>query len=110
MLQQKNGGPATNGTTTKNHTTKFYDHSNALARRRRASHRCQPLDCGCRVRDPWVCRCHDPELTEHQIEAAIEAAEFLLDHGLTPLFTIPVRRALWRVGRRDLATLTEVGA
>ncbi|PEG58592.1 hypothetical protein CQY21_21580 [Mycolicibacterium boenickei] len=80
----------------------------ALDRRRKAAHRCQPLECGCQ--DPWICRCHDPELTDQQIEAAINAAELLLQHGLMPLFTIPTRRALWRVGRRDLATLTEVVA
>lgn len=33
MLQQKNGGPATNGTTTTNHTTKFCNQYTAAAER-----------------------------------------------------------------------------
>lgn len=90
---------------TTNHTLSL--DLSALDRRRKAAHRCQPLECGCR--DSWTCRCHDnPELTDRQIEAAIDAAEHLLSHQLTPQFTIPTRRALWRAGRRDLATLTEV--
>lgn len=80
--------------------------SQQLTRRRHAAQRSEPLDCGCS--DPWICRCHDPELTDRQIEAAINAAEYLLAHKLPPLLTIPVRRALWRAGRRDLATITEV--
>lgn len=90
---------------TSNHTVSL--DLTALDRRRKAAHRCEPLECGCR--DSWTCWCHDnPELTDRQIEAAINAAEYLLAHKLPPLLAIPVRRALWRAGRRDLATITEV--
>lgn len=95
MNTQKKGGP-TAGTTLSN-TTNFSDQS---TRRRTAAARCEPLECGCR--DPWTCRCRTIEPTT---EAAIQAAEHLLQNGLQPLFSVAQGRALWRAGRRDLATL-----
>lgn len=76
----------------------------ACRRRRAASYRAVPLDCGCR--DPWTCTCHDPQPSERMTDAAVDAAEYLLRHGLPPIFSIDQGRALWRAGRRDLAVLT----
>lgn len=75
----------------------------ACRRRRDASYRVEPLDCGCR--DPWTCRCHDSQPSERMTDAAADAAEYLLHHGLPPIFSIDQGRALWRAGRRDLAVM-----
>jgi hypothetical protein len=68
-------------------------------RRRRASGRLMPLDCGCR--DPWTCRCTRPPLSENFIDAGAQAAQHLLDVGYPPLLELDVLRALWRRGGDD---------
>jgi hypothetical protein len=42
-------------------------------------------------------------LTDHQLDSAVAAAEYLLGLGLPPLFQLDVLRALWRRGDRQLA-------
>ena len=63
-------------------------------RRRAASWRLVPLDCGCR--DPWPCRCTSPALSDAALDGWRDAANHVLAGGLTPLVPIEVRRALWR--------------
>jgi hypothetical protein len=70
-----------------------------LRRRRAASWRLPPLDCGCR--DPWPCRCSEPPLSEHALDGWRDAALRLLFDGRVPLLPIEVRRALWKRGGPD---------
>ena len=42
------------------------------------------------------------KLSEKQIEAAAEAAEYLLAQGLMPIFNLDTLRAMWRAGHRAL--------
>ncbi|ORB16875.1 hypothetical protein BST37_05880 [Mycobacterium noviomagense] len=65
-----------------------------MRRRRAASWRLVPLDCGCR--DPWPCRCTQPPLTDCQLDGWRDAAQHVLDEGYMPLVPLEVRRALWR--------------
>jgi hypothetical protein len=74
---------------------------NALRRRRLASQRMVPLDCGCR--DPWPCRCTDPPLTERMVDGWRDAALHVLPTGHIPLLPLEARQALWRRGGRDRA-------
>ena len=71
----------------------------ALRRRRLASQRCVPLDCGCR--DPWPCRCTEPPLTERQVDYWRDAVLHVLDTGCMPLLPLEARQALWRRGGAD---------
>lgn len=68
-------------------------------RRHAASRRLVPLDCGCR--DPWVCRCTDPPLSEHALDGWRDAALHVLGGGQMPLLPIEVLRALYRRGGPD---------
>lgn len=71
-----------------------------LGRRRNQSNRSVPLDCGCR--DGWTCRCTQPPLSDHAIDAWRDAAKHVLGTGRIPLgLPLEVRRALWRRGGRD---------
>lgn len=70
-----------------------------LRRRREASRRVIPLDCGCR--DGWTCRCTDPPLSEAMIDAGRAAARHILSVGKTPLLATEILRALWRRGGED---------
>jgi hypothetical protein len=74
-----------------------------LRRRRAASQRVVPLDCGCP--DPWPCRCSEPPLSDKMVDAGREAALHIWDTGRVPLLEIEVLQALWRRGGsdRDLA-------
>ena len=79
-----------------------------LRRRRSASQRMVPLQCGCP--DPWPCRCTDPPLTERALDAWRDAAWHILKTGQMPLVPIEVRRALWRrPADRELAELLHQG-
>ncbi len=82
-----------------------------LKRRREASFRLVPLDCGCRRRDPWrPCRCTEGQPSDKQIEAVVDAAAHLRALGLAPIFGKDILRALWRAGHRDLAAdLAQLG-
>jgi hypothetical protein len=73
--------------------------SDAMRRRRQASYRLPPLDCGCR--DPWPCRCDRPPLSQKIVDAGAQAAQHLRDCGLPPLVDVETRRALWRRGGDD---------
>lgn len=77
-----------------------------LVRRRRASDRSVPLDCGCR--DPWPCRCTVPPLSDRMIDAGRDAARFILEAGYVPLLELEVLRALYRRGGADRALAVEV--
>lgn len=66
-------------------------------RRRDAADRCEPLGETANVRDPW--RSWRPEqLSEKQIQAAVETAALLTALNLPPMFDIDTLRALWRAG------------
>lgn len=67
-----------------------------LLRRRDAAQRAEPLACGCR--DPWPCRCHDDEPSEHQLDAYRDAAEHLLGLNLLPAPNAAAMRQMWRRG------------
>ena len=73
----------------------------ALERRRYAAKRSEPLACGCR--DPWPGRCHDEPipLSDNQLDGWAEAAQLLLDLGLTPILPLASQRGLYRRGGAD---------
>jgi hypothetical protein len=75
-----------------------FDTVAGLRRRRAASRRVPPLDCGCP--DPW-CRCSEPPLSERMIDAGRDAALHLLDAGNVPILEFEVLQALWRRGGAD---------
>jgi hypothetical protein len=66
----------------------------ALRRRREASWRIVPLDCGCR--DPWRCRCTSAALSAAALDGWRDAAQHILANGWIPLLPLEVRRALLR--------------
>jgi hypothetical protein len=68
-------------------------------RRRHAAARSVPLDCGCR--DPYVCHCTEPPLSEHAIESWRRTALHLLGAGHVPFLPLEARRALWKRGGAD---------
>lgn len=70
-------------------------------RRRRAAERMRPIDDHGTV-DPWREQPRPP-LTDVQIDGAVVAAEYLLAHGLPPVFDADVIRVMWRAGHRRLA-------
>jgi hypothetical protein len=70
-----------------------------LHRRRRAEQRCEPLHGG--LRDPW--QPYRPErLSAVQVQAAVDAAEHLLELGYPPLFDFPTLQAMWTAGHWKL--------
>jgi hypothetical protein len=95
--------PGTGDAGSPNDLTRYCEHTGRTLRqhrrRRHASWRVVPLDCGCP--DPWPCRCTDPPLSDQQIDAGRDAAVHLLTAGLIPLVQVEVRRALWRRGGAD---------
>lgn len=102
-MPEKENRPAGNGAA--NQTTGCNHYIASIGRRREASRRVQPLDCGCT--DPWTCKHHNPVRdADRQAEAAIAAGDHLLHHNLGPLYDVDTGRALWRAGRRDLAVRT----
>jgi len=70
-----------------------------LRRRRIASQRLVPLDCGCP--DPWPCRCTQPALSARMVDAGRDAARDILATGQVPLLEFEILRALWRRGGAD---------
>jgi hypothetical protein len=70
-----------------------------LRRRRAASRRLPPLDCGCR--DGWTCRCTEPPLSDQRIDGGRESALHVLTMGYVPLLEREVLQALWRRGGAD---------
>ncbi|MDH6247547.1 hypothetical protein [Mycobacterium sp. OTB74] len=77
-----------------------------LNRRRSASCRLAPLDCGCR--DPWPCRCAEPQLTDREVDAYRDAALHLRHCGLLPAPNIAAMQALWRRGDADRRLVAEL--
>jgi hypothetical protein len=72
------------------------DPRSQLNRRRDAKNRSVPLDCGCGTRDPMMCRCTEPRLTNHALDGWADAARHLLAAGQMPVVPLEVRRALWQ--------------
>jgi hypothetical protein len=75
-----------------------------LRRRRAASQRKAPLECGCptgRHADPLACLCSFPPLTDHAVDSWLRAAEHVLAAGHMPQVPLEVRRALYRRGGRE---------
>ena len=70
-----------------------------LARRRAATARSVPLDCGCR--DPWRCSCTEPSLSGVVVDGWRDSAVHILAAGLLPRLPLEVLRALYRRGGRD---------
>jgi hypothetical protein len=72
-----------------------------LRRRRAATFRTPPLECGCV--DPWTGRRHETptDVSERQVDAYREAALTLLALGYAPAPNIPVMRVLWRRNGAD---------
>ena len=71
-------------------------------RRFDAAIRSTPLDCNCR--DPWVCNCTAPPLSDNAITGYRDAAEYIMaTSGCTPLLPVEVLRALYRRGGNDRA-------
>lgn len=94
---------------TAHHFTRHCDTLAALRRRRHASRRLAPLDCGCS--DPWPCRCGEPPLTEAAVDAYRRAAEHVrYITGCAPLVPVEVLRALFRRGGDDRALAQELHA
>ncbi|MBN7452626.1 hypothetical protein B7435_33430 [Mycolicibacterium peregrinum] len=101
MPTNEKRGPADNGAAPEDQAKVFREYIAGLRRRRAASYRLVPLECGCR--DTWTCRCGQPEPSERMTDAATQAGEYLLHHGLPPIYSISQGRALWRAGHRELA-------
>ena len=134
MLPDKENGPsaarprgtATNtpNTANKHHQAGGFLHAHASAtkprycvsdtvaglhRRRKASRRMVPLDCGCGP-DPLSCRCTQPPLSEKMIDAGRDAARHILDTGHVPLLEIEVLHALYRRRGDDRALAEQLHA
>jgi hypothetical protein len=76
------------------------DTAAALHRRRQASRRLVPLECGC-CADPWDCSCDTPPLTERMVTAGAQAARHLLECGHVPILKLDTLRALHARGGDD---------
>jgi hypothetical protein len=86
------------GATTTTTTVDALNYINGCRRRRAATYRVPPIDCGCA--DPWTCRCYDaPEPSERNADGYHAAALHLLAAGLLPAPNLGAMRTLWR--RRD---------
>jgi hypothetical protein len=70
-----------------------------LKRRRAASRRTVPLDCGCS--DPWPCQCTELPLSRAAVDGWRDAARHVIATGQIPVLPLEVRRALWRRGGPD---------
>jgi hypothetical protein len=77
------------------------DTRSQLGRRSGAAKRSVPLDCG--HRDPLLCDCTQPPLSNHAIDGWRRAAEHVLTTGHVPVLPIEVLQALWRRGGSDRA-------
>jgi hypothetical protein len=85
----------------------------AIARRRLAAARLQPLDCPGRCRDPLTecpCEIYPAPPSDKMVDGALQAAHHLRDAGLTPIFDLPTLRALWRSGHHKLVDELRGGA
>ncbi|MCV7237706.1 hypothetical protein [Mycolicibacterium celeriflavum] len=72
-----------------------------LRRRRAYAHTCRFISCG-RCTDPWTCRCWNPdEITDRYVDGYRDAAQHLLDQGLTPAPNVLALRVMWRRGGDD---------
>jgi hypothetical protein len=74
-------------------------HVAQLRRRTQAAARSVPLDCGCR--DPILCDCTQPPLSDRAVDGWRASALHILDTGQTPVLPIEVLRFLYRRGGAD---------
>ena len=81
--------------------------SGQWTKRREATSRSLPLQCGCR--DPWTCRCTDGALSNYEVDGGRDAALHILATGYTPVLAPDVRRALWRRGGDDQLLVRRLG-
>jgi len=73
--------------------------ANPMRRHRLAAARCEPNDGG--VRDPlqpWRAE----KLSDKQVAAAVDAALYLLNIGMPPMFDLNTLRAMWKAGHHQL--------
>ena len=93
--------PANTTTTIRHHADRAYcDRSKPGSHRRAAElwRRRAWLDCGC----VDVCRCDwRNEPSTKRVDAYLEAAEWLADHGLAAAALLPECRQLWQRGGSD---------
>jgi hypothetical protein len=75
------------------------DTHSQLARRGAAAKRLPPLECSCR--DPLVCKCTQPPLSDVAIDGWRRAAWHVLTTGQVPLLPIEALQALHRRGGED---------
>lgn len=78
-----------------------------LRRRRDTAYRLPPLDCG-QHRDPWLCRCHDGPPSDRELDAYADAAQHLMEQGLTPAPNPVAMRRMWRRGGDDLRRAVQI--
>lgn len=80
-----------------------------LARRRVASRRVEPLDCGCI--DPWLCRHpEDDPPPDRMVDAYLCAVAHLDSVGLLAAPRLPEMRMLWRRGRTERRLVGEIAS
>lgn len=72
-----------------------------LRRRHGAKDRSVRLECGCGARDPILCRCTKPPLSDRALDGWRDTALHVLRTGHMPVLPIEVRRALWKRGGAD---------
>lgn len=87
-MPEKENRPADNGAVSR--TTGCTHYIAGLRRRQAATYRLPVLDCG--HVDPWTCRPSIPT------RGYAEAAQHLLDVGLTPAPNLAAMRDMWRHG------------
>jgi hypothetical protein len=79
------------------------DDTLAALHRRLVSRRLPPIGtCGC-IRDPQHDRhrCGD-QITDRQLQGAVDAAHHILEAGYLPIFDVPTLRELWKSGHHQL--------
>jgi hypothetical protein len=76
-----------------------------------ASRRLPPIGaCGC-IRDPFTDRHRcGGEISDRQLQGAVDAAHHILDAGYLPIFDVATLRELWKSGHHQLVDELRGGA